>query len=185
MTDFVTLLSSCPSRFYTISGSLRDTLPPKEAHIEMWGTARLCDPPPCSTLDILPSSLCPIPLLGHIRVHYDVIGHSPLLPVVLLLHFKPTLETLYSCWDFCWSVELRSPWCWYNIHVTCCASFTSTFFSVIETHSHMCCWLIAVLFYRLKTENWNQSFQSKIQILHLFLTVFLDWHEQCQSSKML
>lgn len=39
LTDFVLLtdvLFSCPNRLYTISGSLSNTLPPKEAHIEMW-----------------------------------------------------------------------------------------------------------------------------------------------------
>lgn len=147
----------------------------------MWDTARLCDPPTSSTLDILPSSLplhpcARYPYLVTYVLCYDVINHSPLLPVVLLFHFKPTLETLYSCWDFRWSVELRCPWCGYNIHVMCCASFSSTFFSVLETRSHMCCWLIAVLLHRLNQvwEVCDQSFQSKIQIWHLFLTVFLD-----------
>lgn len=32
----LSILFSRPDRLYTISGSLRDTLPPKEAHIEMW-----------------------------------------------------------------------------------------------------------------------------------------------------
>ena len=91
-------LFTCSCRFYTISGSLKDTPPAKDAHIEMWDRHLDC-------VTLLPllfgryalfPALCALHLPNHTLpvICSDIINRSPLLPMVPESRclFAPTLD---------------------------------------------------------------------------------------------
>lgn len=80
------VLVPCPRRFYTISGSLRDTPPAKEAQTEMWDRHLRLWPSYLfyfGQFALFPA-LCALHLPSHTLpvTCYDIIKRSPLLPVV-------------------------------------------------------------------------------------------------------
>lgn len=93
------VLVPCPRRFYTISGSLRDTPPAKEAQTEMWDRHLRLWPSYLfyfGQFALFPA-LCALHLPSHTLpvTCYDIIKRSPLLPGgpgVSLLVFAPTLD---------------------------------------------------------------------------------------------
>lgn len=153
----LSFLFSCPDRLYTITGSLRDTLPPKEAHFEMWDTVTLL----CWTF-CLPLSLRVTP-----RSHVIARAASPsslVLPESYSLCLKPLRNTVNSqrlslARGVVFSVVKHER------HVLSS--------SITSAPSHTCYWL---LWYNLN-QIWNfypsKICQAAAQMLCLFLSVFL------------
>ena len=184
------LLFSCPGRFYTISGTLRDNLPPKGLHMEMWDT--LC----CVNLSYigqfaflltpcaLPSPDQMLPVTWHHQL-LTFVAAGPkfcclfLHPCWISLCFEkiPTSSspgTRNSLRGFPWSVMLRCFCCGYNIHiqVVCCARFSTLLFRITDAPSHTCYWLTALLFSLYSS---NQVWKCKKKQQKLTKSV---WHSK-------
>lgn len=151
----LSFLFTCPYRLYTISGSLRDPLPPKEAHIEMWDIV---------TLLLWTFCLCLFLYMTPLRCLCVVVGG---LTACVWSHPGTSRipRDFYLCPGVIFSVDKHD-----------CSVLCSTLFSSItDTLSHMCYWLIVVVQLELELSVlWLKDTRKSryVKLLHIYCIYF-------------